>query len=53
MYRAKEIKRKLVRKGVNENRIYTKGFGGDRMIIKDAKVLEAIEKNIRVEVKIL
>jgi outer membrane protein OmpA-like peptidoglycan-associated protein len=53
MFRAKEIKRKLVRKGIDENRIYTKGYGGDKMIIKEAKVLEAIEKNIRVEIKIM
>jgi len=53
MLRAKEIKRKLVKKGIDEDRIYTKGCGGDNMIIKEAKELEAIKKNIRVEVKLM
>lgn len=50
--RAEEIKRKLVKKGVDKGRISTVGFGGDKMLIKDARTLEAIEKNVRVEVKI-
>lgn len=50
--RAEEIKLKLVKKGINPSRINTKGYGGDKMIIKDAKTLEAIEKNIRVEITI-
>jgi len=53
MLRADEIKRKLVKKGIDEGRIYTKGCGGDNMIIKEAKDLEAIKKNIRVEVKLM
>jgi outer membrane protein OmpA-like peptidoglycan-associated protein len=50
--RAEEIKQKLVKKGIDPGRINTKGYGGDKMIIKDAKTLEAIEKNIRVEITI-
>ncbi|PCI94493.1 MAG: hypothetical protein COB15_13940 [Flavobacteriales bacterium] len=53
MYRAQEIKRKLLKKGIDESRISTKGFGGDKMIIKDAKTIEAIQKNVRVEAKII
>ena len=53
MYRAEEIKRKLLKKGIDESRISTKGFGGDKMIIKDAKTIEAIQKNVRVEAKII
>jgi outer membrane protein OmpA-like peptidoglycan-associated protein/thioredoxin-related protein len=50
--RAEEIKRKLVKIGVDKERISTVGFGGDKMLIKDARTLKAIEKNVRVEVKI-
>jgi len=53
VYRSEEIKRKLIKKGIDPGRIFTKGVGGDKMLINDAKTLEAIEKNVRVEVKIL
>jgi outer membrane protein OmpA-like peptidoglycan-associated protein len=52
-YRALEIKQKLLLKGIDEKRILTKGIGGDKMIIQEAKTLESIQKNVRVEVKIL
>lgn len=50
--RAEEIKRRLVQKKIDEERISTVGHGGDFMLIKDARTLAAIEKNVRVEVKI-
>ncbi len=52
-YRAEAIKKYLVQKGVNKHFIETKGFGGTKMIVENPKTLEAIEKNIRVEVMIL
>jgi outer membrane protein OmpA-like peptidoglycan-associated protein len=53
MHRALEIKRKLLLKGIGKDRILTKGVGGGKMIIQAAKTLETIQKNVRVEVKIL
>ncbi|MBL4707979.1 MAG: OmpA family protein [Flavobacteriales bacterium] len=50
--RAEEIKRRLEKKRIKEDRISTVGHGGDFMLIQDARTLEAIEKNVRVEVKI-
>lgn len=52
-YRAEAIKKYLVKKGVPKQNIVTRGYGGERMIIENPKTLEAIEKNIRVEVVIL
>lgn len=52
MLRSEEIKQKLVNRGIDPARINTKGYGGDKMIIQDARTLEAIEKNIRVEITI-
>ncbi len=52
-YRATAIKDKLIEKGIATERIKTIGYGGDKMIIENAKTLEEIEKNVRVEVKIL
>jgi OmpA family len=51
--RAEAMKKYLVQKGVNKHNVETKGFGGDKMIVENPKTLEAIEKNIRVEVMIL
>jgi outer membrane protein OmpA-like peptidoglycan-associated protein len=52
-YRAEAIKKYLVQKGVSKQNINTRGFGGEKMIVANPKTLEAIEKNIRVEVMIL
>ena len=52
-YRAEAIKKYLVQKGVQKQNISTKGFGGEKMIVENPKTLEAIEKNIRVEVLIV
>lgn len=52
-YRATTIKAKLIEKGIDESRIKTTGYGGAKMIIENAKTLEEIEQNVRVEVQIL
>ena len=52
MYRAETIRKHLVDKGIAAEKISTAGFGGDRMIIENAKTLDAIQKNVRVEVVI-
>lgn len=52
-HRADAIKKYLVDKGVLKQNIETRGFGGERMIYLNPKTLEAIDKNIRVEVMIL
>lgn len=52
-YRAATIKAKLIEKGIDESRIKTTGYGGAKMIIENAKTLEEIEQNVRVEVQIL
>jgi outer membrane protein OmpA-like peptidoglycan-associated protein len=52
-YRAATIKAKLIEKGIDANRIETTGYGGAKMIIENAKTLEEIEQNVRVEVQIL
>ncbi len=51
--RAESIKTQLTEKGIDASRIETKGYGGDKMIIENAKTLEDIEKNVRVEIQIL
>jgi outer membrane protein OmpA-like peptidoglycan-associated protein len=51
--RSEAIKKYLVQKGVDKHNIETKGFGGEKMIVENPKTLEAIEKNIRVEVLIV
>ena len=51
--RAEAIKRYLIKKGIESNRLLTSGYGGERMIVENAKTMEAIRKNIRVEVIIL
>lgn len=51
--RSDAIKKYLVDKGVLKQNIVTKGYGGERMIVPNPKSVEAIEKNIRVEVVIL
>tara|TARA_R110001592_G_scaffold36893_2_gene123620 strand:+ start:11242 stop:12471 length:1230 start_codon:yes stop_codon:yes gene_type:complete len=52
-YRAATIKAKLIEKGIDSSRIETTGYGGAKMIIENAKTLEEIEQNVRVEVQIL
>lgn len=52
IYRAEEIKKRLVKEGIAADRIETVGYGGDYMLIPDARTLEAIEKNVRVEVRL-
>lgn len=51
--RAESIKNYLVKNGIDENRLTTIGYGGDRMIIEKPKTLEQALKNIRVEVHIV
>ncbi len=51
--RSEAIKKYLVQKGVSKQNINTKGFGGEKMIVLNPKTLDAIEKNIRVEVLIV
>jgi outer membrane protein OmpA-like peptidoglycan-associated protein len=51
--RAETIKNYLVKNGIDENRLTTIGYGGDRMIIEKPKTLEQALKNIRVEVHIV
>jgi len=51
--RAETIKIQLVKKGIDPKRMETAGFGGERMIVAKARTVEAIRKNIRVEVIIL
>jgi len=53
VYRAECIKKMLIKKGIAQERIKTVGYGGDRMIVPNAASKEALDKNIRVEVKIL
>jgi outer membrane protein OmpA-like peptidoglycan-associated protein len=53
LYRAEAIKKYLVNKGINDQRINAKGFGGDNMIIANPQTLDDIQKNVRVEVMIL
>lgn len=53
LYRSEAIKKHLVKNGVVKQNIETKGFGGERMIVRNPRTLEAIDKNIRVEVMIL
>lgn len=51
--RAARIKEYLVENGVDKNRLVTKGYGGDRMIIENPVTIEEGQKNIRVEAVIL
>lgn len=53
IHRAEAIKKYLVEKGITAQRIVTKGYGGDHMIIPNARSMEAIQKNVRVEVLLL
>lgn len=52
-FRADAIKNKLIENGIDATRIKTTGYGGSKMIIENAKTLEEIEQNVRVEVRIL
>lgn len=51
--RAAAIKEYLLLEDINPERIMTKGFGGDKMIVKRPRTMEDIQKNIRVEVRIV
>ncbi|MFH1320339.1 MAG: OmpA family protein [Bacteroidota bacterium] len=51
--RAEVVKKYLVEKGINEERIITRGFGGERMIIPDPVSYVESLKNMRVEILIL
>ncbi len=52
-HRADTIKEYLVKQGIDSKRIFTKGLGGEKMIVENPKKLEDIQKNVRVEVMIL
>lgn len=51
--RAERIKEYLINNGIDEKRLVSKGYGGDRMVIHNPVTLEEGQKNIRVEVVIL
>lgn len=51
--RADEVCEYLTKKGVDPDRIRTKGWGGDHELYPNAKTLEESSKNMRVEVVIL
>jgi outer membrane protein OmpA-like peptidoglycan-associated protein len=52
-YRADLIKKHLVEKGINSDRLIALGYGGSKMIYRDPKDQEEANKNIRVGVLIL
>lgn len=51
--RAEEVKNYLIKRGINQNRIKTKGLGGGKPIFQDPETAEEGLKNMRVEVLIL
>lgn len=51
--RAEKIKAYLVKNGVQEKRLQTIGYGGDRMIVEKPKNMKQAIKNIRVEVIVI
>lgn len=51
--RADEVKNYLEKRGVKEDRVKTKGWGGDKELYPNAKTLDESTKNMRVEVIIL
>jgi len=52
-YRAEKIKKYLVKNGIDEARLRTIGYGGDRMIIDKPKNMKQAMQNIRVEVIVI
>ncbi len=52
-YRAESLKKYLVTKGIKSDRIEAAGYGGDRMIVPNARTMEQAMKNIRVEVHVI
>ena len=52
-YRSKEVKVFLVKRGIEDRRVETKGYGGSREIYPDTKNLDESLKNMRVEVYII
>lgn len=52
-FRADVIRKYLVAKGVQAERLTAMGYGGSRMIFEDPKTQSQADKNIRVEVMIL
>lgn len=52
-YRAESLKKYLVAKGIKADRIEATGYGGDRMIVPNARTMEQAMKNIRVEVHVI
>lgn len=51
--RAEKIKSYLIKNGVSEYQLQTKGYGGDKMIVAKPKNMKQAMKNIRVEVKVI
>ncbi|MFB6258351.1 MAG: OmpA family protein [Flavobacteriales bacterium] len=53
LLRAKAVKKELVSRGIEAERMKTKGFGGSRKLVKDPQSQKEEQKNMRVEVRIL
>jgi len=51
--RAEKIKNYLVKNGMKESQLQTKGYGGDKMIVEKPKNMKQAMKNIRVEVVVI
>ena len=52
-YRADEVKAYLIRRGIDNSRVKTKGWGGDHELYPNARTVEESSKNMRVEVVIV
>ena len=52
-HRAETVKRYLTDNGINEERIVTRGFGGEKMIISNPINYKESLKNMRVEIQVL
>ncbi len=53
LLRAKAVKKELVSKGIEEERLEAKGFGASRKRVKNPQDQEEEQKNMRVEIRIL
>lgn len=51
--RAKRVKKYLISSGIDRNRLSTKGFGNEKMIYPNAKLVSEEQANRRVEIEIL
>ncbi len=51
--RAEAIKNYLVLNGIKAERLFPKGYGGEKMIVVGAKTTEEGQKNMRVEIVVL